>query len=152
MSVDLPAPFSPSRQRTSPGMAVRLMWSLATTPGKALVMSMSSTAGVLPPAVELGARARRSVTTCRASTGVASNHGRDLDQQPMSASTSSSVGVSGHGDRAIGDAGPGRLDGGARFVADVRRVQQPDAAVGGVQVRRPSSPYVPAARSATRLA
>ena len=45
ISVDLPAPFSPSRQRTSPGMARRLMWSFATTPGKALVMPTSSTAG-----------------------------------------------------------------------------------------------------------
>src|SRR5688500_6600168 len=52
MSVDLPAPFSPSRQRTSPGIARRLIRSLATTPGKVFVISMSSTAGAAPRAAE----------------------------------------------------------------------------------------------------
>jgi hypothetical protein len=46
INVDLPAPFSPSKHKTSPGIAARLMRSLATTPGKVFVISMSSTAGV----------------------------------------------------------------------------------------------------------
>ena len=48
MRVDLPAPFSPRRQSTSPGIAARLIRSFARTPGKPLVMAMSSTAGVIP--------------------------------------------------------------------------------------------------------
>ena len=51
--VDLPAPFSPRRQSTSPGIARRLMWSFATTPGNVLVISTSSTAGVSTPAVDV---------------------------------------------------------------------------------------------------
>src|SRR5664279_3431736 len=51
MRVDLPAPFSPRRQSTSPGMARRSIWSFATTPGNVLVIPTSSTAGVRTPAV-----------------------------------------------------------------------------------------------------
>src|SRR5258708_19332811 len=43
--VDLPAPFSPSRQCTSPWRTVRLTRSFASTPGNRLVMSISSIAG-----------------------------------------------------------------------------------------------------------
>ncbi len=45
MSVDLPAPFSPSRQCTSPRWTMSEMRSLASTPGYSFVISMSSTAG-----------------------------------------------------------------------------------------------------------
>src|SRR5215218_9220465 len=40
--VDLPAPFSPSRPSTSPRSGEMEMRSLASTPGKVLVMSLSS--------------------------------------------------------------------------------------------------------------
>src|SRR5918995_546962 len=43
MSVDLPAPFSPSRAWTSPLATERSTPSQATTPGNRLVMSRSST-------------------------------------------------------------------------------------------------------------
>ena len=46
INVDFPAPFSPSRQWTSPRRSANEMSSLATTPGKALLMPSSSTAGV----------------------------------------------------------------------------------------------------------
>src|SRR5262245_28920338 len=46
MSVDLPAPFSPSSAWTSPRRRSKSTWSLATTPGKRFVMPRSSrTAG-----------------------------------------------------------------------------------------------------------
>src|SRR5690242_12880238 len=44
MSVDLPAPFSPSSACTSPRRSVRSMWSLAVTPPKRLTMPRSSSA------------------------------------------------------------------------------------------------------------
>jgi len=43
MSVVLPAPFSPSRPCTSPARSTRSTASLATTPGKRLVMPRIST-------------------------------------------------------------------------------------------------------------
>ena len=45
ISVDLPAPFSPSSACTSPAQSVRSMPSLATTPGKTLVIPRSSQSG-----------------------------------------------------------------------------------------------------------
>src|SRR6266508_2484783 len=42
MRVVLPAPFSPRRAWISPGSTVRSTWSLATTPGKCLVIPLSS--------------------------------------------------------------------------------------------------------------
>jgi hypothetical protein len=48
MSVDLPAPFSPSRAWTSPLSEERSTPSLATTPGNRLVMPCSSTADPEP--------------------------------------------------------------------------------------------------------
>src|SRR5919201_4513657 len=45
ISVDLPAPFSPSRQCTSPRRTSNEMSLFATTPGNALVMPTSSTTG-----------------------------------------------------------------------------------------------------------
>jgi hypothetical protein len=42
ISVDLPAPFSPSRQWTSPRRSVRSIASLASTPGKRLVTPRAS--------------------------------------------------------------------------------------------------------------
>ena len=42
----LPAPFSPSRQWISPWFRVRLTLSLATTPGKVLVMPSTSSTGL----------------------------------------------------------------------------------------------------------
>src|SRR5947208_3372718 len=47
-SVDLPAPFSPSRAWTSPGRASKSTWSLASTPGKRLVIPRMATAGTCP--------------------------------------------------------------------------------------------------------
>src|SRR6266566_9470875 len=44
ISVDLPAPFSPTSAWISPARTSRSTWSLATTPGKAFVMPRSSTA------------------------------------------------------------------------------------------------------------
>src|SRR6516225_9338835 len=46
--VDLPAPFSPSRQCTSPCRTVTLTRSFARTPGNRFVMSVSSMAGARP--------------------------------------------------------------------------------------------------------
>src|SRR6478735_950007 len=43
--VDLPAPFSPTRACTVPRRTLKVMSELATTPGKRLVMPVSSTAG-----------------------------------------------------------------------------------------------------------
>src|SRR5882757_9560782 len=45
MRVDLPAPFSPHSACTSPARTVSLMSSLATTPGKRLVIPVSTTVG-----------------------------------------------------------------------------------------------------------
>ena len=59
ISVDLPAPFSPSRQWISPGRMSRSMWSLATREPKRLVIPRScspgagSVAGADPRAVQL---------------------------------------------------------------------------------------------------
>src|SRR6266540_1580576 len=50
ISVDLPAPFSPSRQCTSPRRTTSEMRSFASTPGNALVIPTSSTAGCSRPA------------------------------------------------------------------------------------------------------
>src|SRR6266511_6409922 len=46
MRVDLPAPFSPRSACTSPFVSSRSTWSLATTPGKRLVIPRSSSSGV----------------------------------------------------------------------------------------------------------
>src|SRR5262245_15287696 len=50
--VDLPAPFSPISAWTSPARSSRSTWSLASTPGKRLVMRSRTTRGgvALPPA------------------------------------------------------------------------------------------------------
>src|SRR4051794_23878846 len=45
ISVDLPAPFSPSSACTSPRFSSKWTWSLATTPGKRFVMPLSSRRG-----------------------------------------------------------------------------------------------------------
>src|SRR2546428_2838946 len=45
ISVDLPAPFSPSRACTSPGRRSKSIPSLATTPGKRFVIDRSSRIG-----------------------------------------------------------------------------------------------------------
>src|SRR5664279_466795 len=45
ISVDLPAPFSPTRACTVPRRTVMLMSELATTPGNRLVIPASATAG-----------------------------------------------------------------------------------------------------------
>src|SRR5262245_13274380 len=47
ISVEFTAPFSPSRTWISPGWKSRLMSSLATTPGKRLVMPCSEIAGMV---------------------------------------------------------------------------------------------------------
>jgi hypothetical protein len=44
ISVDFPAPFSPQMAWTSPDFTCRHMLSSASTPGKRLVMSFSSSA------------------------------------------------------------------------------------------------------------
>ena len=49
MSVDLPAPFSPTMAWIVPGITLRLTPSLATTPGKRFTMSRNSIAAVCPP-------------------------------------------------------------------------------------------------------
>ena len=53
MSVDLPAPFSPTMAWMVPGITRRFTPSLATTPGKRLTMSRSSMAGVAPVAATM---------------------------------------------------------------------------------------------------
>src|SRR2546423_3304217 len=45
ISVDLPAPFSPSRACTSPRRRSKSMWSLASTPGNCFVIPRSSRTG-----------------------------------------------------------------------------------------------------------
>ena len=64
MSVDLPAPFSPSSACTSPRRTSKSTLSLATTPGNVLVMPRICSRGVPGVAVDvmtsggLGARRR----------------------------------------------------------------------------------------------
>src|SRR5690242_5386975 len=50
MSVDLPAPFSPSKALTSPGFISKLTLSRATTPGKNLEMPFATSTGSLDAA------------------------------------------------------------------------------------------------------
>src|SRR3954462_7273752 len=45
ISVDLPAPFSPSKACTSPRRRSKSMWSLASTPGNCFVIPRSSSTG-----------------------------------------------------------------------------------------------------------
>src|SRR5919197_5052657 len=45
ISVDLPAPFSPSRACTSPRRRSKSIWSLASTPGNCFVIPRSSRTG-----------------------------------------------------------------------------------------------------------
>ena len=52
ISVDLPAPFSPSRAWIWPGSTVRSMWSLATRAPNRLVMPLSSSLTVRPPSLK----------------------------------------------------------------------------------------------------
>src|SRR3990172_10243459 len=52
MRVDLPAPFSPRRQWTSPLCNDRVTSLLATTPGNVFVIPMTSTTGAEAPAVD----------------------------------------------------------------------------------------------------
>ena len=54
MSVDLPAPFSPTTAWISPGSTLRLTSRLATIPGKRLTMWRSSTTGVTSSSQPLG--------------------------------------------------------------------------------------------------
>ena len=61
MSVDLPAPFSPSRQWISPGSTTRSMWSLATRVPNRLVIPRSSSF-MVPILVTGVRRTHRSVT------------------------------------------------------------------------------------------
>src|SRR3982751_2427971 len=49
ISVDLPAPFSPSRQWISPGSIVRSMWSLAVNDPNFLVRPLISSFIAVPP-------------------------------------------------------------------------------------------------------
>ena len=65
ISVDLPAPFSPSRQCTSPRRRVRLTRSLASTPGNALEISASSTIGVSLLAFTVSAQCAREERAAR---------------------------------------------------------------------------------------
>ena len=53
ISVDFPAPFSPSRQCTSPRRSVRSIRSFASTPGNPFVIPASSTIGVSVGALTL---------------------------------------------------------------------------------------------------
>src|SRR6478752_1820221 len=46
ISVDLPAPFSPSSACTSPSSSSKSTWSLASTPGNCFVIPRSSRTGV----------------------------------------------------------------------------------------------------------
>src|SRR6476660_115798 len=54
MSVDLPAPFSPSRAWTSPARASKSTWSLARTPGKDLTTPTASRAAGMAGVVMAG--------------------------------------------------------------------------------------------------
>src|SRR5579884_2238297 len=69
ISVDLPAPFSPSSACTSPLRRSKSTWSFARTPGKRLVMPRSSRTGV-----SVGAAATSGDSTERA-TGACSKAG-----------------------------------------------------------------------------
>src|SRR6478736_5366919 len=54
MSVDLPAPFSPSSAWTSPGRTSKSTWSLARTPGKDLTTPTASRAAGMAGVVMAG--------------------------------------------------------------------------------------------------
>src|SRR5438093_1018816 len=83
ISVDFPAPFSPSSAWTSPRLRSKSTWSLASTPGNRFVMPRSSRTG----AASIGGDAMRREMTSGAeaplvdpvSADVLRDGGRDLD-------------------------------------------------------------------------
>ena len=77
MSVDLPAPFSPTTAWTSPASTRRETSRLATTPGKRFVMPVSSTTGTTAGS---GTRTSREGTR-------AGSAGADGQQSPVRAAT-----------------------------------------------------------------
>src|SRR6185312_15338917 len=85
-SVDLPAPFSPSRACTSPSAASKSTPSFATTPGNRFVMFRSSTAGAMGIRGRGRSPARMSHLALRASDDALDEpvHGVEvLDGQPL---------------------------------------------------------------------
>src|SRR6476661_8217909 len=120
ISVDLPAPFSPSRQCTSPARIARWMSSLATTPGNTLVMPISSTAGASAPAVE-------SACSCLSD---ATGPDRLLHQ----CRDRLLVGRQRHLDRTVDDPLAGLLDELPGGTIDVLRLQERDAVVESERV------------------
>src|SRR4051794_5363458 len=58
ISVDLPAPFSPSSACTSPRRRSKSTWSFARTPGKRLVIPRSSRTGVSEASATVAADSR----------------------------------------------------------------------------------------------
>src|SRR5262245_29325334 len=127
--VDFPAPFSPSRHKTSPGIASRLMRSLATTPGKAFVISMSSTAGTAAPTGGGGT----ADPALRASGTVPPS--RTVMEGLLARDERVDLGLGigrRHSDRAIGDGCLGGLDGRGGLRREVIGLQQRHAAVAHV--------------------
>src|SRR5579871_6011698 len=128
ISVDFPAPFSPSRQWTSPRRSANEMSSLARTPGKDLQMPSNSTAGVCS---EVGAS--------RVGSGWAGGTGwlsrarapGSLVQQGRHLALGGGVG---NADLAALDAALRGHDLRPHAGRDVARLQQRDAAVGERQV------------------
>src|SRR5581483_316944 len=138
--VDLPAPFSPSRQCTSPRSTVSEMWSLASTPGNAFVISISSTAGACP--LSVGVVELSVIALLRAGTGLVAVPAREPTPQTSVRVLALAVlldcslrGRRDDLDRAVpdlllgrGDLGPGR---GGRLV----RLQQREAVARSEDVR-----------------
>src|SRR3954470_10268534 len=120
ISVDLPAPFSPSRQCTSPARIARWMSSFATTPGNAFVIPISSTAGASAPAVESIPCGRSDVT--------------EPDRLLHQCRDRLLVGRQRHLDRTVDDPLAGLLDERPGGTIDVLRLQERDAVLEAERV------------------
>ena len=114
ISVDLPAPFSPSRQWISPGSKVRSIWSLAVKSPKRLVRPCSSSRmdPTLPCGVVGGAGVGRPAWyAVWADSDAKYEPGRsELRPGSYSGGADSAVARSADGDRTVDDAGLELLD------------------------------------------
>src|SRR5581483_138571 len=132
ISVDLPAPFSPSRQCTSPPRSARSIRSFARTPGNDFVMPRSSTSGAAESWRSFtGPVSRTDGPSGAAATAPDGVHVRVLLDQPLDL-----CGLVRDRDLDLAgqDARLRPVDGGPGGLRDVLRLQERDAAVLQVEV------------------